>query len=150
MEALKYEIYIGASEQVVWDILTKPEGTRQILFGSVLVSTFEVGSEYKYIGPGNDGDETVHVYGTVLAYEEGKMMSCTEHAGPSYRENHADFESRMTFTLETVGNCTKFTLVNDNWTPGHPSYESTQASWPMILSNIKTLAETGKTLDFGW
>ncbi|RTE09103.1 SRPBCC family protein [Paenibacillus whitsoniae] len=150
MEALKYVIYIGASEQVVWDILTKPEGTRQILFGSVLVSTFEVGSEYKYIGPGNDGDETVHVYGTVLAYEEGKMLSCTEHAGPSYRENHAEFESRMTFTLETVGNCTKFTLVNDNWTPNNPSYESTQASWPMILSNIKTLAETGKTLDFGW
>ncbi|CAN7752785.1 SRPBCC domain-containing protein [Paenibacillus sp. LjRoot153] len=147
---LKYEFYIGASTKQVWDILITPEGTRQILFGCVLHSTFEIGSDYSYIGPGQDGDETVHVYGKILAYEPEKLLSCTEHAGPSYRENHADFESRMTITLETVGNCTKLTLVNDQWTPDHPSFESTKSSWWMILSNIKTLAETGKTLDFGW
>jgi hypothetical protein len=52
--------------------------------------------------------------------------------------------------LETVGNCTKLTLVNDQWPEEHPSYENTKESWPMILSSIKTYAETGKTLDFGW
>lgn len=147
---LKYEFYIGATCKEVWDILVTPEGTRKILFGSVLESTFEIGSDYRYIGPGNDGDETVHVYGKILAYEPEKLLSCTEHAGPSYNPNHADFESRVTFTLETVGNCTKMTLINDEWTPNHPSFERTKASWWMILSNIKTLAETGKTLDFGW
>ena len=147
---LKYEFYIGAGLKDVWDILVTPEGTRKILFGSVLQSTFEIGSDYAYVGPDNDGEETVHVYGKILAYEPEKLISCTEHAGPSYNPNHADFESRMTLSLETVGSCTKLTLVNDNWTPNHPSFETTKASWWMILSNIKTLAETGKTLDFGW
>lgn len=150
MDDLKYELYVGAKPEDVWQIFVSPEGTRAIFFGSVLKTTFEVGAPYEYVGPGNDGDETVHVYGTVLAFEENKLMSYTEHPGPSYRENHAELETRVTLTLETVGNCTKLTLVNDQWPDNHPSYENTKQSWAMILSNVKTFAETGKTLDFGW
>jgi len=90
------------------------------------------------------------VYGNVLAFEPNQVMSFIEHPGPSYQVNHAEIESRVTLTLETVGSCTKLTLINDQWSDNHPSYESNQESWPIILSNIKTLAETGKTLDFGW
>ncbi|MEW9699256.1 SRPBCC family protein [Paenibacillus sp. SI8] len=147
---LKYELYIGAKPEDIWQIFVSPEGTKAIFFGSILNSTFEIGAPYEYVGPGNDGEETVHVYGTVLAFEPNKLMSYTEHPGPSYRENHAELETRVTLSLETVGNCTKLTLVNDLWPENHPSYESTKASWSMILSNIKTYAETGKTLDFGW
>ncbi len=62
---LKCEIYIGNTPEKVWEILTTPEGTKATFFGSVLRSTFEEGSDYEYVGPGNDGDETVHVYGKV-------------------------------------------------------------------------------------
>jgi len=142
--------YIGAARERIWDILTKPEYVKQIFFGSVLQSTFETGSSFQYVGPGNDGDETVHVYGTVLAFEPCRMMSFLEHPGPSYYDNHAELESRITMTLETVGDCTKLVLVNDQWTDNHPSQAKTPESWPVVLSNIKTLAETGKTLNFGW
>jgi Uncharacterized conserved protein len=147
---LRYEMYIGAPVEHVWKLFIEPEGTKAILFGSVLESTFEIGSPYRYVGPGNEGDETVHVYGTVLVFEPNRFMSYTEHPGPSYRENHAELETRVSLTLEPVGTTTKLTLVNDQWPDNHPSYESTKQSWPMILSNLKTLAETGKTLDFGW
>ncbi|CAG7653038.1 SRPBCC family protein [Paenibacillus allorhizosphaerae] len=147
---LKYVTYIAAKPEDVWNALVTPEGTRAIFFGSTLQSTFEIGAPYRYVGPGNDGEETVHVYGTVLAFEPNRLMSYTEHPGPSYRENHAELETRVTLTLETVGNSTKLTLVNDQWPEGHPSYENTKESWPMILSNIKSYVETGKTMDFGW
>ncbi|GFZ97000.1 hypothetical protein GCM10008018_49220 [Paenibacillus marchantiophytorum] len=147
---LKYEFYINANPEAVWKVFIEPEATKAIFFGSVLNSTFEIGAPYSYVGPGNEGDETVHVYGTVLAFETNKSMSYTEHPGPSYRENHTELETRVTLTLDVVGNCTKLTLVNDQWPANHPSYESTQSSWPMILSNIKSYVETGKTLDFGW
>ncbi|MEH6937045.1 SRPBCC family protein [Bacillus sp. JJ664] len=147
---LTFEIYINSKPEDIWNIFISPEGTKAIFFGCVLKSTFEVGTPYEYIGPGADGDETVHVYGEILAYEPYKMMSYTEHAGPSYRENHAELETRITLYLEEVGNCTKLKLVNDKWPENHPSYENSKSSWPMILSNVKTLAETGKTLDFGW
>lgn len=150
MEALEYTIYIGGKPEQVWEALVSPEGTRAIFFGSELQSTFEVGAPYAYVGPGNDGDETVHVYGTVLEFEPNKLMSYTEHPGPSYRDNHAELETRVTMTLETVGGSTKVTLVNDRWPEAHPSYENTKQSWPMILSNIKSYVETGKTLDLGW
>ncbi|WP_409343971.1 SRPBCC family protein [Paenibacillus sp. MBLB4367] len=147
---LKYVMYIGASPEQVWQAFISPEGTKAVFFGCILDSTFEVGAPYAYIGPGNDGDQTVHVYGNVLAFEPNKRMSYTEHPGPSYRDNHAELETRVTLTLEPVGTSTKLTLVNDNWPADHPSYENTKESWPMILSNMKTYAETGKTLDFGW
>ncbi|WP_027093909.1 SRPBCC family protein [Cohnella thermotolerans] len=150
MEPLTYVLYVGASPEEVWNVFTTAEGVKAIFFGCELRTTFEVGAPYEYVGPGNDGEETVHVYGRVLAFEPYRLMSYTEHAGPSYREDHADWETRLTMTLEPVGNCTKLTLVNDEWPDGHPSYESTKNSWPMILSNVKTYAETGKTLDFGW
>ncbi|QHW32027.1 polyketide cyclase [Paenibacillus rhizovicinus] len=150
MDDLKYDIYIGANPEDVWKVLVTPEGTKAIFFGSVLESTFEIGSPYAYVGPGNDGERTVHVYGEVLEYEANRRMSYTEHPGPSYRDNHAELETRVTLTMEVVGAVTKLTLVNDRWPDGHPSYESTKQSWPMILSNIKTYAETGKTLDFGY
>lgn len=147
---LKYEFYIGAKQEDVWNILVTPDGVRKIFFGCTLESTFEKGAPFKYVGPGNDGDNTVHVYGTILQYEPNQVLSYLEHPGPSYYPNHEELETRVTFTLETVGACTKLTLVNDQWTPEHPSYANTQQHWWMILSNIKTLAETGKTLDFGW
>ncbi|GAB6992249.1 SRPBCC domain-containing protein [Paenibacillus pini] len=147
---LKYEFYIGATPKRVWDILVTPEGTRQIFFGSILDSTFEEGAPFQYVGPGNDGDETVQVYGKILKYKEQELLSFLEHPGPSYHQNHEELESRLTMKLEVVGDCTKLTLINDQWSENHPSIESTKQNWWMILSNIKTLAETGKILDFGW
>lgn len=78
------------------------------------------------------------------------MLSLSEHPGPSYYANHEELESRITFTLEPVGYCTKLTLVNDQYTPDHPSRAKAADSWWMVMSILKTYAETGKTLDLGW
>ncbi|MCM3631111.1 SRPBCC family protein [Paenibacillus glycanilyticus] len=147
---LSYVFYINATPQQVWQTLVSPEGTRSTFFGTVLNSALEPGASFEYVGPGADGENTVHVYGTILEADPGKVLSYREHPGPSYRANHAELESRVTFTLETVGTCTKLTLVNDQWTENHPSLANSKEHWWMMLSNIKTYTETGQTLDFGW
>lgn len=147
---LKYVLYIGAKPEEVWHALVSPEGTKAIFFGSVLRSTFEVGASYEYVGPGADGDETVHVYGEILVFEPNKRFSTTEHPGPSYNPNHAQLQTRVTIELEPVGETTKLTILNDEWSDNHPSFEKASESWPFILSSIKTYVETGKTLNFGW
>lgn len=147
---LKYVIYVGAEPEKVWQAFLSEDGTKAVFFGSVLRSTFEIGARFEYVGPGNDGDETVHVYGNVLAFEPNRLMSYMEHPGPSYNENHEKWETRVTLTLDKVGGSTKVTLVNDKWPDDHPSYANTQESWPMILSNMKSYIETGKPLDLGW
>lgn len=147
---LTYRYYIDASPERVWEVLVSDEGVKATLFGCTIQSSFKVGEDLAFVGPGNDGDETVHVYGKLLAFEPGRVFSYTEHPGPCYNSNHAELETRVTFTLEPVGGCTKLTLVNDRWHEGHPSYANTKEHWPMILSNMKTYAETGRTLDFGY
>jgi uncharacterized protein YndB with AHSA1/START domain len=147
---LTYHYYIGAKPEDVWNVLVSDEGVKQVFFGCTIRSTFEPGADYAYVGPGSDGEQTVHVYGKILAFEPNHTFSYTEHPGPSYNENHEQWETRVTFQLEAMGETTKLTLINDNWPADHPSYENTKMHWPMILSNLKTYSETGKTLDFGW
>ncbi|MGG1662761.1 SRPBCC family protein [Brevibacillus sp. NRS-1366] len=147
---LRYDFYIAAKPEDVWHALVSDEGVSNIFFGCTIRSTFQVGDELAYVGPGNDGDQTVHVYGKLLEFEPNRVISYLEHPGPSYYENHADLKTRVTITLEPVGKCTKLVLINDQWQADHPSHANASKHWPMILSNLKTYAETGKTLDFGF
>ncbi|MFT9846824.1 SRPBCC family protein [Aneurinibacillus sp. REN35] len=146
---LSYEYYIAVPPQDVWNVLISDEGVSQTMYGCTIRSTFQVGDELAYVGPGPEGDDTVHVYGKLLAFEPNRIFSYLEHPGPAYYPNHAELTTRVTITLEPIGACTKLSLVNDQWPADHPSYDNTRQAWPMILSNIKTYAETGKTLDLG-
>lgn len=147
---LKYELYIAGTAQAVWDAFILPEMTKQVFFGSVIQSSFKVGDPFEYVGPDQNGDETVHMYGTIQAFEPCQKLTYIEHPGASYYPNHADLQSRVSLTLEPVGNCTKLVLINDEWTDNHPSYANSFDTWALILSNIKTLVETGKPLDLGY
>ncbi|HDX9613801.1 TPA: SRPBCC family protein [Bacillus toyonensis] len=149
MKNLMYEFYIASSPEGVWKTLTSPEGTKQIYYGSIIRSTFQVGDLLEYVGPGLDGDETVHVYGNVLEYEPNQLLQFTHYPGKSYMIDDRAFESRISYILKPIGSCTKLTLIHDQWKEDDPYYENSNKAWWMILNNIKTLVETGSTLDFG-
>ncbi|CAH2715360.1 hypothetical protein BACCIP111895_02544 [Neobacillus rhizosphaerae] len=150
MKDLKYVFYIGGTPEEVWQALISAEGTKQIFYGSVIRSTFRVGDLLEYVGPGADGDETVHVYGNVLDYVPNQVLRFTHFAGKSYtKDDNQEYESRISYLLEPVGACTKLTFIHDQWQEGDPHYENSDAAWWMILSNTKTLVETGKTLELG-
>ncbi|MET0726313.1 MAG: SRPBCC domain-containing protein [Leifsonia sp.] len=144
-------IYIRSEPDAVWQAIVGDEANRAIMFGSVLRSDLTTGADYRYVGPGQDGDETVHVYGTVLDVEPGVMLSLEEHPGPTYRENHAELRSRMTWTLEPVSaGVTRLRFVNDEWSEAHPANAETQDTWPRVLSSLKSYVETGTAIDYGW
>lgn len=149
MKELKYEFYIGAAPEQVWDSLISPESTKQIYYGSVIRSSFKAGELLEYIGPGAEGEETVHVYGNVLEFSPQKALRFTHKVGPSYLKGEEVYESRISWLLEPVGGCTKLTLIHDNWHPNDTAYDASDSAWWHILSNTKTLVETGRVLDFG-
>ncbi|AIQ45345.1 polyketide cyclase [Paenibacillus sp. FSL R7-0273] len=149
MKELKYEFYIGAAPAAVWDCLVSPDKVAQIYYGSTIRSSFTEGERLEYAGPGADGDDTVHVYGTVLEYRPQEALRFTHHAGPSYVKEGEDYESVISWLLSPAGGCTKLTLIHGGWHPDDPSYGPSDSAWWHILSNTKTLAETGRTLDFG-
>ena len=145
MQDFEMTIYIKADPPVVWDAITGDEGSRAVMWGSVLRGELEPGGHYEYVGPGESGDETVHVYGDVLQAEPGAVLQLTEHPGPVYRENHAELTSRMTWRLESAGiGLTKLTFTNDQWSEGHPAQAETAETWPLVLSSLKSWVETGE------
>lgn len=141
--------YIAADPEQVWQAITGEEGSRAVMWGSALRGELSAGSRYEYVGPGQDGDETVHVYGEVLAVEPGRLLQLSEHPGPTYRENHAELRSRMTWRLEPAADAlTKVTFTNDEWSEGHPAEAETADTWPLVLSSFKSWIETGRALPF--
>ncbi|WP_308796944.1 SRPBCC domain-containing protein [Agromyces silvae] len=140
-------IYIAGTPQQVWDAITGAAGSRAVMFGSVLRGTLAPGERYEYVGPGQDGDETVHVYGEVLQADAPGLLQLTEHPGPTYRENHAELTSRMTWRIESAGEgLTRVTFTNDEWSPAHPAQTATAETWPHVLSSFKSFVETGRAL----
>jgi len=147
---LEYTFYINTNPEQVWEVLCDPEKSFHAFMGGVIRSSYQIGDDITFVGPGADGEQTVHIYGKILAYEPYRILSYTDHPGPSYYSQHAEMESRVTLTLEQVGSCTQLHLINDAWTEDNPLFGKTERFWWMILSNIKTIAETGKSLDFGF
>ena len=58
----------------------------------------------------------------------------------------AEPRSKVTFELEPAGPLVKLTVVHDGFEPGSAVLSSVSQGWPAILSNLKTLLETGQTL----
>jgi uncharacterized protein YndB with AHSA1/START domain len=52
--------------------------------------------------------------------------------------------SRVTWEIESVGDSCRLTVTHDQLPEGAPS--ALYGGWPMILSGLKTLLETGETL----
>ncbi|MDF0514447.1 SRPBCC domain-containing protein [Agromyces sp. H3Y2-19a] len=149
MSDFEMTLYVAAEPQQVWDAITGDDGSRAVMWGSVLRGELAPGERYEYVGPGQDGDETVHVYGEVLAAEPGALLQLSEHPGPTYRENHAELRSRMTWRMSSAGDAlTKLTFTNDEWSEGHPAEAETSDTWPLVLSSFKSWIETGRALPF--
>ncbi len=146
---LEYNIYIKANKEKLWKILTDEEETKKIYYGASLISNFGIGSELKYVGPGREGDKTLHMYGSVLEYKINEVFSHNIIVGSAYNVGE-EFESRITFKIIELKHFLKLEVIHDNWNEKDPSYNNTKANWWLLLSNIKTLAETGKALEIGF
>ncbi|GAA2043998.1 SRPBCC domain-containing protein [Agromyces tropicus] len=149
MDDFSMTLYLAADPERVWAAITGDEGNRAVMWGSVLRGTLAPGERIEYVGPGEDGDETVHVYGEVLEAEAPRRLRVTEHPGPTYRDDHAELTSRMTWDLEPAGDgLTRLTFTNDRWSDDNPARGHSVGTWPHVLSSWKSWIETGRALPF--
>ncbi len=58
----------------------------------------------------------------------------------------AEPRSKVAFEIDDLGEFVKLTVVHDGFEPGSVVLETIRQGWPHILSNLKTLLETGATL----
>jgi len=140
--AISYDIYIGAAAAKVWKGIVDGEMTRHYVYGTRLESKLKKGTSYAYVA---DGGFKV-VDGEILEIEPEKrlVMSWSAHWDDSVTK---DRPSRVTYELSAAGpSATRLHLVHDDFDNHTATYAGSVDGWPLIMSSLKTLIETGKPL----
>ncbi len=134
-------IYIKADPETVWTALTSPEFTRRYLHTTDVESDFEPGSGITFYNQ----DRSIAIAGEILEVQPCRKLSFTWHVHYN-PEAVKEIPSRVTYLLEQVEEATKLTLIHDNFPPNTVVYPVINEGWIPILSNLKTLLETGDAM----
>jgi uncharacterized protein YndB with AHSA1/START domain/DNA-binding transcriptional ArsR family regulator len=139
---LVYQIIIKAPQERVWAAITTPEFTAHYYYGCTLQTDLTVGSPFTYRMP--DGSPIVE--GEVVASEPPNRLVHTYHSlWPPLNE---DAPTRVTWELEALSSgVTRVTVLHEDFAGETATYQGLQSGgWTWILSNMKTLLETGEPI----
>ena len=142
-ESTVYVIYIASTPEKVWAALTSSEFTTQYFFGRSVESDWRKGSPWLLRKP----DGRIDVRGEVRESDPPRKLTVSWTV-----DWHEDFrkppEAVVTYEIEPVGEVAVRLIM----TEAHPTpipatlLEGGRRGWPMILSGLKSLLETGKPL----
>jgi uncharacterized protein YndB with AHSA1/START domain len=133
-----FEIYIKTTLERLWQAITDPEMRRKYNFGVVVRSDWTVGSRFEGLGGG-----------TPILVGENLEVDPPRRLVQSFRALWSDDvkregTSRVTFEIEPVADSCRLTVTHDQLREG--ANGEVYGGWPMILSGLKTLLETGELL----
>lgn len=149
-----YTTYIQTTPERLWQALTDPAFTQRY-WGATFQTDWKAGSTMTWdlLGVTIADPEQVVLESDPyrrLAYswhtftaELAEALQLTDEA----RERiAAEQRSKVAFEIESLGDLVKLTVVHDGFEPGSLVVSMVSQGWPGILSNLKTLLETGETL----
>ena len=142
MSSFVYVTYIRTTPEKLWDALTKPEFTKQYWCETWQESDWKPGSSWKIMTP----DGRVADNGEIIEIEPQRRLVVTwrHELKPEMREEGF---SRLTYELEQVGTSVKLTVIHEIDLPDSKLIKAVSGGWPMILSSLKSLLETGESLE---
>lgn len=139
-----YVIYMATTPEKLWEALTSANMTEKYFFGSIVQSDWEEGSSITYSRNGRVTD-----HGTVLKCDPPRRLSFTwSYEGDKTLRQHP---TRVMFEIQPMGTAVKLTLRHEglletDFVEDDNTFEGFNNGWPAILSNLKSLLETGQTL----
>jgi uncharacterized protein YndB with AHSA1/START domain len=136
-----YVTYIRTTPETLWDHLTKPEFTRTYWHGVSSESDWKPESPWKL----TFSDGRVADTGEVVEVDRPRRLVLKWRN--EYRpELKAEGYSRATFELEPVGDMVRLAVTHEIDRTGSKFIEAVSKGWPIVLSSLKSLIETGKAL----
>lgn len=136
-----YVTYIASTPEKVFNALMAPEMTRKY-WAHLNVSDWKVGSPWKH-EDANDGQ--IHLVGKVLESDPPRRLVIS-WAFPADKDNE-EKHTRVTFEIEPGPGMVRLTVTHDDLEPGSEMQKGITRGWPVVLSNLKTLLETGQAMD---
>jgi uncharacterized protein YndB with AHSA1/START domain len=133
-----FEIYIKTTPERLWEAITDNEMRSKYHFGAHIHSEWTPGSRYEQSN------------GTIALGEgENLEVDPPRRLVQSMRalwgeDVKSEGTSRVTWEIEPVGDSCHLTVTHDQLREG--ANDQLYGGWPMILSGLKTLLETGELL----
>jgi uncharacterized protein YndB with AHSA1/START domain len=135
-----FEIYIKTTPERLWEAITNQELRQRYSFGVGVHSDWAQGSAY----------QSVHQQaGIAIAEGENLEVDPPNRLVQSFTALWSDDvksegTSRVTWDIEQVEDSCRLTVTHDQLREG--ANDELYGGWPMILSGLKTLLETGEDL----
>ncbi len=139
-----YVVYIATTPEKLWNALIDSKMTRQY-WQHDNVSDWKVGSKWEHRDAGN---EKVDIVGKVVEVAPPRRLVVT-WAFPA-DEHRPERYSRVTFEIAPHKEVTRLTVVHDQLERGSDMEKGIAKGWPMVLSSLKSLLESGKALPRLW
>jgi len=133
-----YVTYIRATPERLWSALTDPEFMKQYWFGMHCESEFTTGSPWKLV---NDSGEVWDAGEIVESDPPRRLVIRWEHQ--MRPELKAEGPSLCTMELAPAGQAVRLTITHSVERDASKLVEAVSGGWPKILSNLKSLLETG-------
>ena len=133
-----FEIYIKTTPERLWQAITDPEMRRKYNFGVVVKSDWKKGSQYQGFG----GDSLI-LEGEHLEVDPPRRL--VQSFSALWGEDvKSEGTSRVTWEIEPIADSCLLKVTHDQLREG--ANDQLYGGWPMILSGLKTLLETGEML----
>jgi uncharacterized protein YndB with AHSA1/START domain len=138
-----YVTYIRSTPEKVFEAITKPEIARRY-WGHENVSDWKPGSSWQHVRANEQ--RTVNLVGKVLEVSPPARLVIT-WASPAQADDPAGY-SRVTFDVAPYdGGMVRLTVTHDELVAGSGMAKGVQQGWPIVLSSLKSLLETGHGID---
>jgi uncharacterized protein YndB with AHSA1/START domain len=137
-----YVTYINSTPGRVWQAMTDPAFTRKYWVNHRNASDWKVGSEWRH--EDYDDASLVDIVGHVVESSPPSHLVLT-WASPKDAKD-PDKVSRVSFDIEARGDGVRLTVTHSELEPDSPMLSGISRGWPLVLSSLKTLLETGEPL----
>ncbi len=141
-----YVTFIRSTPEKVFEAITRPEIARRY-WGHENVSDWQPGSGWQHVR--DNAERTVNIVGKVVeAVPPSRLV--ISWASPSTAHDPKSY-SRVTFEIGQYdgsdGGMVKLIVTHDELEPGSGMDKGIRSGWPIVLSSLKSLLETGQGMD---
>ena len=136
-----YVTYIRTTPERLWAALTDPAQMREYWFGMHQDSDFKVGSPWSLVF----ADGRIADTGAVLEADPPRRL-VLQWQNQFRPELAAEGPARCSIEIEPQGEAVKLTIVHAIERPNSQFISAVSQGWPMIVSNLKSLLETGSVV----
>ena len=135
-----YVTYIATTPEKIWAAITVPEITRSYWFNHRNASDWQQGSPWSH----QDYDDATEVDAAGVVIESEPPNRLVLSWGDPDETGDDPRISRVTFEIRPDRGVVRLQITHEQL--DQKRLELISFGWPLVLSNLKTLLETGQTL----